>query len=127
MMRILLVDDSADLLDIYSLLLEREGFSVTCASDGEEAMAWLASGMRPDLILTDVSMPRMDGLELCRRLHLNERLRDIPVLVHSSDSGVRTPYGEVYIRKACELSELLDLIQRLTRGIRGQPQLASVA
>jgi CheY-like chemotaxis protein len=126
MRHILLVEDDMDLRDIYTLLLEQSGFRVTGAQDGEEALARV-SGLSPDLIITDVTMPRMNGLELCRRLHQDERLRRIPILIHSSDLCVQPPHGEAFIAKGSELTRLLDLIHRLIGRDDDSPSLAAVA
>jgi DNA-binding response OmpR family regulator len=66
-MKVLLVDDDIDLLDVTAYALRREGFNVIAASDGMHALQRWESD-RPDLIVSDVSMPRLNGLELCRRI-----------------------------------------------------------
>jgi putative two-component system response regulator len=78
--RILIVDDMPENLDILGGLLEPEGYSVDTASDGQEALD-KALADPPDLILMDVSMPRMTGLEACRRLKADERTQLVPVLL----------------------------------------------
>jgi two-component system alkaline phosphatase synthesis response regulator PhoP len=65
--KVLIVDDEADILDLLSYNLEKEGYQVLRALDGEEAIQ-IASVEKPDLILLDVMMPRVDGIETCRRL-----------------------------------------------------------
>ncbi|RMG84414.1 MAG: DNA-binding response regulator [Bacteroidetes bacterium] len=65
--RILLVDDEPDILEILSYNLEKEGFEVYTANDGAEGLS-LAEEIIPDLIVLDIMMPRMDGVELCRNL-----------------------------------------------------------
>jgi DNA-binding response OmpR family regulator len=64
---ILLVDDEPSILQLARLYLEREGFRVQEAEDGESALA-IAAGQRPALIVLDVMLPKIDGLEVCRRL-----------------------------------------------------------
>lgn len=76
--KILIVDDAKTNLMILSSLLAEEG-DIICATDGVQAIA-LAESDLPDLILLDVSMPGMDGYEVCRRLKSNIRTRDIPVV-----------------------------------------------
>jgi len=78
--RILIVDDMPENLDILAGLLEPEGYSVATARDGQEAVE-LALADPPDLILMDVSMPRMTGLEACRRLKADERTQLVPILL----------------------------------------------
>ena len=85
---ILVVDDSPAMLRVAAEHLERDGFNVTVAGDGEEALA-RAELVRPDLVLLDVMMPRINGFETCRRLRAISGLEDIPVIFMTalSDSG----------------------------------------
>jgi putative two-component system response regulator len=78
--RILVVDDMPENLDILGGLLEPEGYSVDTAKDGQEAVE-KALADPPDLILMDVSMPRMTGLEACRQLKADPRTQLVPVLL----------------------------------------------
>ncbi len=78
--RALIVDDDPELLGILKKYLENHGLDVITASNGTEAMAAAPSG-RPDIIITDIEMPRMDGFTLCRRLKDNKVLADIPVII----------------------------------------------
>ena len=72
---ILLVDDEPDILDILSYNLEKEGFIVYAASNGREGVE-LARKMLPDLILLDVMMPEMDGMDTCVQIREEPRLKD---------------------------------------------------
>ena len=65
--RILLVDDERAIQTLLSYPLQKDGYDVTCASDGREALARFGEG-EFDLVVLDVMMPRLDGLEVCRRL-----------------------------------------------------------
>jgi len=80
--RVLVVDDEASLREFLTILFEREGYTVRTASTGEEALA-LVPGWRPDLVLTDLNMPGMDGIELLRQLksHATPDAREIPVIL----------------------------------------------
>jgi len=78
--RVLIVDDRAENRGLLGDLLAPEGFEVETARDGEEALA-RAFARPPDLILMDVSMPRLDGLEACRRLKGDERTHLVPVVL----------------------------------------------
>jgi len=72
--RILIVDDDRDILDVMRYHLEREGFAVAQAESGEEALAQ-ALNDPPDAILLDLMLPKLDGLEVCRRLKADVRAR----------------------------------------------------
>jgi CheY-like chemotaxis protein len=79
MPRILLVEDNELNLDMLKRRLERRGYTVLVATDGEQGLA-LAAAERPDLILMDISLPLIDGWEATRRLKAAEGTRGIPVL-----------------------------------------------
>jgi DNA-binding response OmpR family regulator len=83
--RILLADDNADMREYVQRLLEQR-YEVSAVPDGEAALE-SARHERPDLILTDVMMPRLDGFGLLRELHANEDLKDIPVILLSARAG----------------------------------------
>ena len=78
MSHILLVDDDEDMLKMTGRWLEKDGFAVTCASSGEMALALLEE-IRPDLILLDYGMPKMDGPAVLKEIKAREGLKDIPV------------------------------------------------
>ncbi|WP_164017470.1 response regulator [Pyxidicoccus trucidator] len=123
---VLLVDDDADLRDIYTLVLEDLGCTVATARDGQEALEQ-ALARRPDLIITDVCMPRVNGLELCYRLRANERLRDIPLIIHSSEHALIPPRGEVFLHKDGDVSRFTAQVALILGGGRDGPTFASVA
>ena len=77
---ILAVDDEEDILELLRYNLSREGYRVTPATTGEEAVR-LALSLLPDLILLDLLLPGMDGLEVCRRLKADARTRSLPLIM----------------------------------------------
>lgn len=77
---ILVVDDDPGIRFALGLKLRTVGYDVSEATDGVEALEILA-GNRPDLVVLDVGMPRMDGYTVARRMHEQETTRDIPVLI----------------------------------------------
>jgi CheY-like chemotaxis protein len=79
---ILVADDSKVVQRVAERLLTAGGYRVTLVSDGEEAVAWLASG-RPDLIISDVNMPGRSGYEICRYVRAHPSLGDTPLLLIS--------------------------------------------
>ena len=78
--KILAVDDEEDILELLRFNLTKEGFAVVCAASGEEGLK-TAHSQRPDLILLDLMLPGMDGLEVARRLKKEEATKDIPVIM----------------------------------------------
>lgn len=84
-MNALVVDDSAAMRRIQQRALERAGWRVVQASSGSEALVRLRA-QRCDLVVTDLHMPEMDGLELVRRIRADEDLRAVRVVVVTSDA-----------------------------------------
>ena len=80
---VLIVNDEPDQLTLMGSLLHKAGYSVLTAEDGVEGLT-LARRERPDLVISDVSMPRMDGLELCREIRADSELKTIPILLISA-------------------------------------------
>ncbi len=79
MPKILLVEDNEMNRDMLSRRLQRKGYSIVMAHDGEQGLM-LASSEHPDLILMDISLPKMDGWEVTRRLKSNTETKHIPVI-----------------------------------------------
>jgi chemosensory pili system protein ChpA (sensor histidine kinase/response regulator) len=114
---VLVVDDSLTVRRVTQRLLAREGYRVTLAKDGLDALARLAEET-PDVILADIEMPRMDGFDLVRNLRGDARWRELPVIMitsriahkhreHAAELGVNHYLGKPYAEE-----ELLALIQR---------------
>ena len=80
MSKVLIVDDAPDLVIIAACVLKADGHEVLAAGNGKEALE-LSLAQRPDVILLDVMMPGMDGIEVCRRLKADPQLRSIPVIL----------------------------------------------
>lgn len=81
--KILIIDDDVDTLRLVGLMLQRQGYQITAASNGEQGLA-KAFDERPDLILLDVMMPDMDGYEVARRLRKNPATVSIPILMFTA-------------------------------------------
>jgi len=81
--RILIAEDSAVQAEALRRVLAREGYTVSVAKDGAEGLA-KARELSPDLMISDIMMPGMDGFELCRNIKANERLRSTPVILLTS-------------------------------------------
>jgi len=82
-MKILVVDDEALTTELAKTFLEKHGFSVVIAGDGEAAIS-LAHSESPDLILLDVMLPVMDGFTVCRKLKESEEFRNTPILMFTA-------------------------------------------
>jgi chemosensory pili system protein ChpA (sensor histidine kinase/response regulator) len=83
---IMVVDDSLTVRRVSQRLLEREGYRVLLAKDGQDALEQMQES-RPDLMLVDIEMPRMDGFDLTRNVRGDERTRDIPIIMITSRSA----------------------------------------
>ncbi len=84
--RILVVDDEEDLLELVNYNLSREGFRVECVATGEAALKAARKSL-PDLIVLDLLLPSVDGLEICRRLKADEKTRHIPIIMLTAKSA----------------------------------------
>ena len=113
--RVLVADDDPDILDLLTLNLECHGYQVYTAADGDEART-LALEIVPDLIVLDVMMPKLDGLEVLTILKAHAETRDIPVVMltaKASDSDVWQGWqagADYYITKPFDLDELMRFI-----------------
>jgi two-component system, OmpR family, alkaline phosphatase synthesis response regulator PhoP len=83
--RILVVDDEEDLLELVNYNLSKEGYRVRCVASGEEALAEARQTL-PDLIVLDLLLPMVDGLEVCRRLKSDSRTQHIPIIMLTAKS-----------------------------------------
>jgi two-component system chemotaxis response regulator CheY len=83
---ILIVDDSKTVRNLVAFIMKKEGFRVTTAEDGLDGLEKLYGASNVDLIVSDVNMPRMDGLTFIRTLREQEAYRDLPIIVLSTES-----------------------------------------
>mgnify|MGYP005850910357 CR=1 FL=1 len=110
--RILIVDDDPDALRLVSYAFQAEGFEVSTASSGVEALT-LLKGSRPDLVVLDVMMPDMSGIEVCQKIRANRLTARLPVLMLSARgqvadriSGLKAGADD-YLPKPADTSELI--------------------
>src|ERR1700688_4887757 len=78
--RILVVDDTPDNVEVLKVRLESQGYEVLTAADGEEGLAKIQAET-PDLVLLDIMMPKLDGIEVCRRVKADAALPFIPIIM----------------------------------------------
>ena len=118
---VMVVDDSVTVRKVTSRLLERNGMNVLTAKDGVDAISQLQEH-RPDIMLLDIEMPRMDGFEVATLVRHDERLKDLPIIMITSRTGEKhreramTIGVNDYLGKPYQESLLLETIQRLVKG-----------
>jgi len=128
--KILVVDDEKDLVDIVAFNLRREQYDVLTAGDGEKALE-VAKRETPDLVLLDLMMPGVGGLEVCRRLRSEPRTARTPVIMltakgEETDAVIGLSQGaDDYVRKPFGSKELVARIGARLRSARGEPPHAS--
>ncbi|MHC4940712.1 MAG: response regulator [Planctomycetota bacterium] len=118
--RILVVEDELDLLDAVTFALKKDGLKPIRAENGEEALR-LVEERSPDLVLLDLMLPGLDGLEVCRRLRSNEKTARIPIIMvtakaEETDAIIGLGVGaDDYIRKPFGLKELVARVRAVLR------------
>ncbi|WP_243750963.1 response regulator [Paraburkholderia sp. BL10I2N1] len=125
MATILFVDDDPNILRPLQMLFEREGYRVLTAQDGEAALA-TAALERPNVVVTDWMMPRVDGVELCRRLKSDTAMADIPVVMLSAalPPHPTEPLWDVLLQKPTSIARMMReidaLLGRTQSEVRGR-------
>lgn len=116
---ILLVDDDPDVRESMKSLLELDGYAVTTARDGEDAMNQLKSGLRPCVILLDLMMPRKDGFQFRTEQLEDPEIAPIPVIVYSGHYDVEQNTAMLaaaaYLQKPIRVETLLDKVATCCR------------
>jgi len=113
---VLIVDDNADAVEALAQILEYEGFDVVTASDGREALNYLRTSPRPDVILLDLMMPVMDGWQVRRELAKSPMLANMPVVVMTALAEGAQIDADSIIAKPIDLKRLLRVIDELLGG-----------
>ncbi len=118
MPRILAVDDEPNIVRLIQVNLERQGYQVETANNGAQALAKIKAN-RPDLVVSDVMMPEMDGFELLANIRRDPTLMDLPVIMltaKAQDRDVMTGYqtgADMYLTKPFNPQELLQFVKRI--------------
>ena len=118
--KIMIVEDDAFVMDIYETKLKKEGFDIILASNGMEAMKKLENQDNiPDLILLDIVMPYMDGLEVLREIEKNISLKNIPVILLTNlsqkeevEQGIKLGAKDYLIKSHFTPTEVLEKISQ---------------
>ena len=118
MKKILIVDDKREVVELVTATLEGEGYQIICASDGGEALGKIGKE-KPDLVLLDIIMPTMDGLEVLAKVKNDPQTKGIPIIMLTAkgqkldkDKGIRLG-AEDYIIKPFSPSHLLTKIEEI--------------
>jgi DNA-binding response OmpR family regulator len=124
MARILIADDEPNLVLALEHLMKREGYEIRTVGDGEAAIA-AAKAFRPDLILLDVMMPRMDGYEVCERLRADPALKGVAiVMLTAKGREVEKEKGmalgaDLYITKPFSTREVVQRVKEVLAALPG--------
>jgi len=113
----LVVDDEPAILRLVAMVLKELGFETLTARDAETAAELLKSS-KPDLVVTDVRLPGMDGVELARRIKASRRLKKTPVLLMSAYSEPPKHKGDGFIAKPFDIFELEEAFGRYIELLR---------
>jgi DNA-binding response OmpR family regulator len=114
--KILLVDDEVDLVETVRFSLEGEGYQVLVSFNGEDALN-KARTEKPDLILLDLMLPKLDGYKVCRLLKFDERYKHIPILMLTAKTQEKDKIlgketgADAYITKPFDMDELMEKIK----------------
>ncbi|MGW8121166.1 response regulator transcription factor [Roseivirga echinicomitans] len=117
MKKILLVEDNAIILDNVSEILGLEGYHVIAAKNGVEGLS-LAKSKKPDLILSDIDMPLMNGYQMLKEIRSDAEMQEIPIVFLSvKNYGQELVHGlqfgaDAYICKPFDLTELLEAVEK---------------
>lgn len=118
--KVLVIDDEENIIEFVKLGLRYEGFQVESAPDGEQGIT-LAQRINPELIILDVMMPGIDGIEVCQRLRENPTTRDIPILMLTAKDAVQDRISGLdsgaddYLTKPFDFDELLARMRAILR------------
>jgi len=124
---ILLVDDDQDLLAVLELKLSGDGFKVQTALDGESALKKIKK-KSPDLVILDVNLPGMNGMEICKTLRSEEQTKNIPILMLTArdeeiDRVLGLEFGaDDYVTKPFNTRELVLRIKSILKRAQGMPE-----
>ena len=122
MERILIVEDDSSLSQVLQIYLERKGYLVSCTPTSEHALKWLEGLDKPDLVIADIGLPDMDGLQLCKKIKTGLNTRKIPVIILTgrTDNASRMQAGldssaNLYLNKPIEFEDLHQAIKSLIK------------
>ncbi|HTK68160.1 MAG TPA: response regulator [Candidatus Eisenbacteria bacterium] len=124
--RILVVDDEPDLIRVLEFGLKASGYAVEVAADGQEGLK-KAREIKPDVILLDLMLPKLDGYKVCRLLKFDDRFKHIPIIILSArtQEGDQTLALEMganrFVTKPYDFTEILGYIETLLKSPTVRP------
>lgn len=117
--KVVCIDDEVEMIELVKLILDRQNFQVTGASNGFDGLERIAE-VKPDLVLLDLMMPEMDGWEVYQKMKATEEMRDIPVIVVTAKAqsidrvlGLHIARVDDYITKPFGPQELIDSVEHV--------------
>ncbi|MBI4656102.1 MAG: response regulator [Elusimicrobia bacterium] len=120
MPKILLVEDDLSVLEMLQMALEHEGYLVQTASMAKTALNWLREASKPDLIISDIGLPDIDGVTLCRMIKDDPALKKIPVIILTAsltnESKIKarlTAKADLFLNKPIDLAELSSAVKNM--------------
>lgn len=128
---ILVVDDEQDLLDLIEYNLRKEGFEVIKAENGLDGIA-MAREYKPNLVLLDIMMPQMDGIEVCDRMRDDSELKNIPIIFLTARSDEKTEVeglnkgADDFITKPISTTKLISRIKAVLRRFDGNEEKVQI-
>jgi DNA-binding response OmpR family regulator len=121
---ILCVERDPHVRHLEAYFLTEAGFQVTVVADGIEALE-LVRTLRPDIVVTEILVPKLDGLALCRRLKADEATRDTAVLVFSllaAEDRARDAGADAFLKKPLSAQRLTETVRQLLAGSHSTPE-----
>lgn len=128
---ILVVDDEQDLLDLIEYNLKKEGFNVIKSENGVDALK-KTHEHKPDLVLLDIMMPKMDGLEVCEKMRTDDELKHIPIVFLTARGDEKTEVegldggADDYVTKPISPTKLMSRIKAVLRRFRETEEVSNV-
>ena len=122
MKKIMVVDDDPTVRKLVSEVLKREGFDVTIAKDGIDAMVTLKAE-KPDVLILDVMMPEFNGYDVCHSLKFDPKFKELPIIILTSRERELDPrLGKLmeieYLHKSCTPMELVDKVRQVLKKVK---------
>ncbi|NQT90480.1 MAG: response regulator [Candidatus Omnitrophica bacterium] len=118
--KVLLIEDEESLVELLKFRLEASGYGIETALDGEEGINKIKE-LKPDLVILDITMPKMHGYDVCRLAKANEETRDIPIIMltaHAQKKDIEEAMesgADTFISKPFEPKDLLEKIEKLLK------------